>query len=305
MVILNLASVSKCYGRNIVLKDISYSITQPEVIGLVAPNGSGKSTLFDVITNIARSDIGKVEILGEKNTSHKIFREVSYMQDNSILYPDLTAFDHLKYVAHCHQKTIADIVLTTEKLSMTHYIHKKVKNYSLGMKQMLLLAMSIINEPKLLLLDEPINGLDVTACDTFRKVILDLHSKGITVILSSHNLEEIEKITDHVLFLSGGQLLSSNDPGLIERLNDKSTRYQVILSSAQEVHSLLKERYPCSIRDTFKLEIDLTEAEKTTFVQLCTSNKIEIYEIRPLINRVHQLYDLLFQKTVNEEELFL
>ncbi|HEY4553232.1 MAG TPA: ABC transporter ATP-binding protein, partial [Bacillaceae bacterium] len=208
--ILAVQNVHKSYGKEKVLNDISFTIDRPSILALVGPNGSGKSTLLSIITNLLSADTGSVTVLNKSNKDPSIFREISFMQDNTVLYDYLTGYDHLQFIGDVQGLSKEQIVKTAERIGITHYLHKKVGNYSLGMKQHLLLAMSIVNDPKLLILDEPLNGLDPTSAIKVRNLLLELLEEGKTVLLSSHNLAEIDRVTSQILFLKSGRLIEED-----------------------------------------------------------------------------------------------
>src|SRR5699024_10589005 len=147
----------KRYKKEWVLHDINISIEQPQIIALVGPNGAGKTTLLNCVTNMLSFQEGSIYIFNKKHTNASIFYDVSFLQDNRLLYMNLTGYDHLKLICKVQNIPLTEIDLVSEKIGMKAYLKKRVKNYSLGMKQHLLLSMAIINQPKLLLLDEPLN----------------------------------------------------------------------------------------------------------------------------------------------------
>jgi len=208
--ILSVEGISKAYGRQQVLQDITFSIGKPRILALVGPNGSGKSTLLNIIANLVKPDRGTVTVLGRPNRDPGMFREFSYMQDNTVLYEYLTGYDHLQFIASVQRLGKEDIEAAAERIGTAGYLDKKVENYSLGMKQQLLLTMAILNKPKLLILDEPLNGLDPTNAIKVRNLLLDLVEDGTAILLSSHNLAEIDQVTRDVLFLKDGQLLEED-----------------------------------------------------------------------------------------------
>lgn len=294
--IIEIESLKKTYGKQIVLDNINYSILKPKIIGLVAPNGSGKTTLFDIICNLERSDSGTIKIFNKPNNSSEIFNLLSYMQDNKILYPDLTALDHLLYVSKCHKIKKSDLYELVDTLNMRKYLRKTVKNYSLGMKQTLLLAMSVIGKPKILLLDEPLNGLDVTTCSIFRKIINNLHISGTTVIISSHNLEEIEKLTEYVLFLNEGRLVSKTDDDIIEKLKKESISYQFVLDCSEKFLDVLQNHYSFKKLTNYKIEMNLTEIDKINFIEFCKKNDSKVLDVQSKYSTTYQIYKMLFER---------
>lgn len=205
--ILSVKNIEKSYGKDKVLKGISFDVEKPQILALVGPNGSGKSTLLNVITNLLSADVGEVAILGKSNKDPQIFREISFMQDNSVLYDYLTGYDHLQFIADVQRLPKEQILKTADRIGITSYMNKKVGKYSLGMKQHLLLAMAVVNKPKLLILDEPLNGLDPTSAIKVRNLLLEIYKEGTAIILSSHNLAEIDRVTSQILFLKNGNLI--------------------------------------------------------------------------------------------------
>ena len=234
--IVRVTDLKKQYKKQQVLKGIDITIDTPQIIALVGPNGSGKTTLMNCMTNLLPFNEGSVELLGKKHTDTSIFKEVSYLQDNRILYGDLTGHDHLKFVCTIQGIPLMKIQQVTDRVGMTSYMKKRVRNYSLGMKQHLLLAMAILNEPKLLLLDEPLNGLDPSSAITMRKILLELYQEGTTIIISSHNLDEIDRLTNIIYFMKDGALLK-------ESLQDFSTsKYVVIVDDLKNAKEALGQK---------------------------------------------------------------
>ena len=208
--ILAVRNVVKSYGKEAVLKGISFSIEEPQILALVGPNGSGKSTLLNIITNLISADRGQVKMLNKSNRDPGIFREISFMQDNTVLYDYLTGYDHLQFIGDLQGISKEDIRATTDRIGITDYVNKRVSKYSLGMKQHLLLAMAVLNQPKLLILDEPLNGLDPTSAIKVRNLLLEIYHSGTAILLSSHNLAEIDRVTSQILFLKNGSLIKED-----------------------------------------------------------------------------------------------
>ncbi|WP_217586278.1 ABC transporter ATP-binding protein [Lentibacillus saliphilus] len=208
--IVSVKDVHKSFGKQKVLDNVSFSIPEPDIVALVGPNGSGKSTLMNVMTHILKMDEGSVTILGKSNTDPNIFRNMSFMQDHSVLYDYLTGYDHLQFIGDVQGLSRQQILNTAERVGMTAYLNKKTAAYSLGMKQHLLLTMALVNDPKLLILDEPLNGLDPSSQIRVRQLLKTLYQEGTTILLSSHNLAEIDRLTSHILFLKDGRLIKED-----------------------------------------------------------------------------------------------
>lgn len=231
--ILSVDDIHKTYGQEQVLKGISFAIETPQILALVGPNGSGKSTLLNIITNLLTANRGEVSILGKSNKDPNIFKDISFMQDNTVLYDYLTGYDHLQFIGDVQGLSKQQLLNTAERIGISSYLNKKVKNYSLGMKQHLLLAMAVVNEPKLLILDEPLNGLDPTSAIRVRELLLELFEQGTTILLSSHNLAEIDRVTSKILFLKSG-LLIQEDMSVYEQI-----RYAFVVEDVEKAENAL------------------------------------------------------------------
>ena len=231
--ILSVKNVHKSYGKEQVLKGITFEIEEPQIIALVGPNGSGKSTLMNIITNLLPANKGEVKVLGKSNRDPNIFREISFMQDNTVLYEYLTGYDHLQFICDVQGLSKKQLLDTADRIGITSYLNKKVKNYSLGMKQHLLLAMAVVNKPKLMILDEPLNGLDPTSAIRVRELLLALSKEGTAILLSSHNLAEIDRVTSSILFLKQGNLIQE------DMAEFEQVRYQITVNDVVKAEKAL------------------------------------------------------------------
>ena len=182
MSILKVENVIKKFGDHKVLDGINININGPGIYALIGPNGAGKTTLFNVISNLIKPTSGKIEVVDRPNTDSKIFYEVSFLKDNRVLYDYLSGYDHLSFIASAQKIDRNRINEVIDKLQISKYIRKKVGTYSLGMKQHLLIAMAILNKPKFLILDEPLNGLDPTSVIKVRRIFQELAKNGLSLI---------------------------------------------------------------------------------------------------------------------------
>ncbi|HHV27558.1 MAG TPA: lantibiotic protection ABC transporter ATP-binding protein [Tissierellia bacterium] len=201
--ILETRGLTKKFKNEIAVDNISLSIRKNSVFGLLGPNGAGKSTTLKMITGIMKPSAG--EILFDNHIwTRKDLENIGALIENPAIYPNLTAMENLKLACTLYglPKMRAEEVLNIVGLEKAG--KKKVKNFSMGMKQRLGLGMAIINNPKLLILDEPTNGLDPIGIEDLRELIRSFPSKGMTVILSSHILSEVAQVADEIGIISNG-----------------------------------------------------------------------------------------------------
>ena len=208
MSVLEVRDIHKNYGKKEVLKGVTFQIDSSKIVGLIGKNGAGKSTLFKVITGLLKQKSGTVKILDQEVSSknRKIFQQVGCLIEQVSLYPHLTGYEHIQIVAKLTDTKIDEHVKTLiSTLKMNSYIHNKTKTYSQGMKQRLGILLAVLNKPKLLLLDEPLNGLDPEGVYEIRTFLLNIcHQEGMSLLISSHILSEMQIFCDRFLFLKDG-----------------------------------------------------------------------------------------------------
>lgn len=208
MSVLEVRDIHRNYGKKEVLKGVTFQIDSSEIVGLIGKNGAGKSTLFKVITGLLKQKSGTVKILDQEVSSknRKIFQQVGCLIEQVSLYPHLTGYEHIQIVAKLTDTKIDEHVETLiSTLKMNSYIHNKTKTYSQGMKQRLGILLAVLNKPKLLLLDELLNGLDPEGVYEIRTFLLNIcHQEGMSLLISSHILSEMQIFCDRFLFLKDG-----------------------------------------------------------------------------------------------------
>ncbi|MFZ0732191.1 MAG: ATP-binding cassette domain-containing protein [Candidatus Sulfotelmatobacter sp.] len=208
---LEVDSLTKRFGKTAVVDGVSFSVEAGEVVGLVGPNGAGKSTSMKIICALLRPNSGSVTIDGislSENARRDYLSRLGALIESPAFYPGLNGRDHLAYLTRvrgrCSDSLIADTLL---RVGLDAASTKPVRKYSTGMKQRLGIAMAILHKPKLLILDEPTNGLDPAAIIAIRKLIGQLAEDGIAVLVSSHLLSEIERVCNRVVFIKAGRVV--------------------------------------------------------------------------------------------------
>lgn len=203
--ILEINNLTKEFEKQKVVNDVSLSIKRNSIFGLLGPNGAGKSTILKMITGIVHPTSGSI-LYEDKPWTRKNLEEIGALIESPAIYSNLNAVENLNIACtlfglpKTHSQEILDII------GLKNSGKKKTKNFSMGMKQRLGVGMALINNPKLLILDEPTNGLDPIAIGELRELIKSFPSKGITVVLSSHILSEVEKVADEIAIISNGTI---------------------------------------------------------------------------------------------------
>ncbi|MBS6501493.1 MAG: lantibiotic protection ABC transporter ATP-binding subunit [Clostridium sp.] len=204
--ILKTNSVSKKFKKIYAVKNLSISVRKNSVYGLLGPNGAGKSTLLKMITGIVRPTSGEI-LFNNHDWTRKDLLNIGSLIESPPLYENLTAFENLKVRAILLGIPLKKCSEVLEKMDLMDTKNKKVSDFSLGMKQRLGIALALLNNPKLLILDEPTNGLDPFGIEELRKMIRSLADSGISIIISSHILSEIQQVADDIGIIYDGRLI--------------------------------------------------------------------------------------------------
>lgn len=212
--ILELKNVTKVMGKRRIVDSVSFEINSGEIFGFLGPNGAGKTTTIRMITGLIKPNAGTVHICGSsvKDDFEKALANVGAIVETPHLYQYMTGWDNLNLFATMKNATKEQLKLAAEISGLKDRLKDKVKSYSLGMKQRLGIAVALLKEPKILILDEPTNGLDPTGVKKLRDFVKKLaHEKDICIFISSHMLQEMELTCDRVIIISNGQFLAEEN----------------------------------------------------------------------------------------------
>ena len=221
---LEVKNLVKNYGDIQAVRGVSFEIFENEIFGLVGPNGAGKSTILKIVATILSPTSGNVFIWGEDivKDSNKIRKVISYLPEEAGAYKNLTGNQYLKFMAEIYadgkEEQKKYLEFAQEISGLKDRLKTKVKTYSKGMTRKLLLARTVMSRPKLAILDEPTSGLDVINAIEIRKTIRNLSRQGMAVLLSSHNMLEIEFLSDRVGIIDKGKI---HDIGTAEQLKQE------------------------------------------------------------------------------------
>lgn len=214
MNVLTVEHLTKKIGNKTILEDISLKLDQGQIAGLVGANGAGKTTLMKVILGYSNYQKGQFNVIENKHKKSNI----GALIESPGIYPFMSGYDNLKLLNE--SKNSNDIDTIVSQLKMNEYIHNKAKTYSLGMKQKLGIAIAFLNQPQLIILDEPMNGLDPKAVRDVRELIIKKAQEGVTFLISSHILSELVKITNSIFIINKGKIVTETTEEELNKYED-------------------------------------------------------------------------------------
>ncbi len=247
--ILSINNLNKIYNKYVhAVNNVSLEIQKGNVYGILGPNGSGKSTTLGIVLNVVNKTSGTYSWFGGKLETHEALKKVGAIIERPNFYPYMTAKQNLELV--CKIKNIG-YSKVQEKLALVGLVERensKFNTFSLGMKQRLAIASALLNDPEILILDEPTNGLDPQGIHQIRDIIRLIASQGTTILLASHLLDEVEKVCSHVLVLQKGKILYSgtvdgmtSNEGYFELESDNNETLKTVLDSHPAIEKVVTE----------------------------------------------------------------
>lgn len=249
--ILRLNNLTKKFGPVTAVKDLSFSIEKGNVYGILGPNGSGKSTTLGIVLNVVNKTSGDFQWFDGTQSTHDALKKVGAIIERPNFYPYMTAAQNLKLV--CKIKNVAPDKID-EKLELVGLLDRrnsKFRTFSLGMKQRLAIGSALLNDPEILILDEPTNGLDPQGIHQIREIITRIAANGTTILLASHLLDEVEKVCTHVVIIRKGEKLYS---GPVDQMNASFGFFELKAANEEKLKALL-ESHPAIGKVSQKGEI--------------------------------------------------
>jgi ABC-2 type transport system ATP-binding protein len=235
--VLTIQNIKKNYGPIQALKGIELNVPKSSVYGILGPNGSGKTTLLGILLDVLKADQGEYQ-WNEFNTAQQARQQIGSLLETPNFYHYMTAEDNLNIAAQIKQRGFDDVDRVLKQVNLYERRHSKFSTFSLGMKQRLAIASALLGKPSILVLDEPTNGLDPVGIAEIRELIIQLSHEGMTIIIASHMLDEIEKVCTHVAILKLGNLIIEGSVG--EVLNDEDT-IEINASNREKLIDVLKK----------------------------------------------------------------
>ncbi len=235
--ILTINNLTKKFGYLTAVKNLSFTINKGNVYGILGPNGSGKSTTLGIVLNVVNKTEGSFYWFDGNTSTHDALKKVGAIIERPNFYPYMTAAQNLKLVCKIKGVDFSKIDQKLEIVGLLDRKDSKFRTYSLGMKQRLAIASALLNDPEILILDEPTNGLDPQGIHQIREIIKQIAAKGTTILLASHLLDEVEKVCSHVVILRKGVKLYS---GRVDEMISSHGFFELKSDKEEELLQILK-----------------------------------------------------------------
>ncbi|WP_042475282.1 ABC transporter ATP-binding protein [Bacillus ndiopicus] len=238
--ILTMTNLTKSYGNKEVLKGVNLRVHKGEIIGYIGPNGAGKSTTVKLILGIESGYGGEIHLFGEniKNNPIDYKHRIGYVPEIADVYDNLTGYEYLTFIGQLYGLSLEEAAHKSQALmelfGVGEAYHSRISSYSKGMRQKLLIISSVLHNPDILFLDEPINGLDANSVMIFKEILTQLAAQGKTIFYSSHIMDVVEKISSRIILLHDGkvaadgtfaELQATNTEGTLERIFNQLTGF--------------------------------------------------------------------------------
>lgn len=236
--ILKLKDLTKKFGSLTAVDALTFNIEKGNVYGILGPNGSGKSTTLGMVLNVVNPSSGFFEWFDGNLNTHEALKKVGAIIESPNFYPSMSAEDNLKLVCQIKGVDYSRIDTVLETVNLQDRKKDHFKSYSLGMKQRLAIASALLNDPEILILDEPTNGLDPQGIHQIREIIKKIASEGMTILLASHLLDEVEKVCSHVVVIRNGKKLYA---GPVDELNATHGFFELKSEQKDELKSFLSK----------------------------------------------------------------
>lgn len=289
--ILTVSDLTKKFGRLTAVNSLSFSIKKGNVYGILGPNGSGKSTTLGMILNVVNPTSGAFSWFDASQNTHQSLKRVGAIIERPNFYPYMTAVQNLRLVCRIKEVPFAKIDEKLELVDLSARKNDTFKSYSLGMKQRLAIASALLNDPEILILDEPTNGLDPQGIAQVRSIIKKIAAQGTTILLASHLLDEVEKVCSHVLVLQKGKQIYH---GKVTALTSDHGYFELNATDSKALQKVLE-----SHRDIEKIEV------QNTNILAYPSKSISATELSKSLSEQDIIITHFAQKHKSLEEQFL
>ncbi len=299
--LIEVTELTKKFNEVTAVDAISFSVRQGELFGFLGPNGAGKTTTINILTGLARPNSGKIKIAGmecEKNPK-AAQHLIGIVPDESNLYPELSGFDNLCFCASLYGMRKKERQARARELldafGLKEAANRKFAGYSKGMKRKLTIAAGIIHHPQILFLDEPTTGIDVASARQIRQLIAELHRAGTTIFLTTHYLEEAERLCERIAFIVKGRVVRTDTvANLLQPIQERKAMLISVSNSADDLCGKLASAFPhfeFQAVSTGQVRIESAEAISIgPFVRFIENQGAEVMEARRLIPSLEEVF---------------
>lgn len=272
--IISFSQVNKKFKKTVALDNVSFEVSEGEIFGFLGPSGAGKTTTINILTSQLDVDSGNVEILekNSQNLTYNDFVQIGIMSDNVGFYDRLTLYDNLKFFAKFHNVSIDYLDNLLKRLDLYDDRFKRANQLSTGMKQRMLLIRAILHTPKIVFLDEPTSGMDPTLSKKVHDILLELKNKGISIFLTTHNMDEATKLCDNVALLYKGKIIEMGSPQSVIDKYSQNDKVKIVFFDGSE-KIVLKEEASKYLGINTKTINSLENNLENIFIQL-TGDKL-------------------------------
>ncbi|MFW6264952.1 MAG: ABC transporter ATP-binding protein [Bacillota bacterium] len=268
--LIEIKDLKKEYGNVKAINGINFSVQKGEIFGFLGPNGAGKTTTISILLGLEKPDKGEALVFGKNSSSFdkEIYRKIGVVFEEKNLYLRLSGYQNLKFFSEMYGVAEKRINYLLEKLGLAEAAHRQVKNYSKGMKQRLLICRALLNDPELLILDEPTGGLDPLSLKIIHDSIKEFKEAGKTVFLSTHYMEEADSLCDRLAFINKGNIIVIDSP---EELKNKYGEEVIEIKALPEKFEGNKKQFISKIKKHLMDEDSLFMDD--IYVTICLSLK--------------------------------
>ena len=277
-----------------ILDDLNLQVPAGSIYGFLGPNGAGKTTSLRLILGLLKKQEGDITLFGKHLQANRIdiLRRIGSLIEQPSLYLHLTGKENLEIFRLTYQSDKKRLDEVLQLVQLQHAAHKKVKSYSLGMKQRLAIAIALLHDPEVLILDEPTNGLDPNGIIETRELIKQLNREwGKTILVSSHLLAEVEKMATHVGIIHKGKLLFQGSLQQLQQLQSKQSAVEIEVNDAGRAQQVLQEQFPVKQVNGSRLLVNYESRERSALLnKLLVQEGVEVYQMAVKQNDLENLF---------------
>ena len=293
MSVIHLNQINFSYTKNVtILESINLNVPEGSIYGFLGANGAGKSTTLRLILGLIKAQSGTISMFGEeiRKTYPNHLSKVGSLIESASLYDHLSATDNLKIAAKYYNTPTSSINEVLKKVKLEHTAKKKTKDFSTGMKQRLGLAIALLHNPEILILDEPTNGLDPNGIIELRQILKTLNEEGKTILLSSHILSEVEKIVSRLGIIKNGSIVFEGSIAELQELRGKNIEVHFIVSDSTAASKLLSI-YDFKIIDDHRFTVTVNDKNTISkIINQLVNHHVEIFEVTPQSNDLENMF---------------